>query len=276
MVFKRLFGFGKSAPEAAEEAATDGLLRASDVKVDERFGVDDPRSIGLLLRRMVEQRSMLEAALPGGGPGLLTAILEVDERSNRLLFDASPHASVERIVLAQPQIAFSARVDRVDVRFATGPFRKVEFEGMAAYQAPLPTQMRYLQRREFFRIEVPPGHAAYCQLLVPARQDSPPRDIRTRVFDISGGGLSLFVPPGSDDVLTGGERFSGCRLTLPEHPPIQVNLRVRRNFRIGRKQAISQTCAGCEYLDLAPSAQIVIQRYLMRLDRERIARDKRE
>lgn len=247
---------------------------APNIPVDSRFGVDDRDTIVLLLRRMVEQRAMLEASLPGGGPGLLTAVLDVDAKRNQMVLDASPHAAVERIILAQPSVSFSARVDRVDVRFSTGQLSKIEFERMPAYRTSIPQSMRYLQRREFFRIEVPAAHPAYCQVLVPASENHPPRDLRTRVYDISGGGLSLFVPPNEENVLTGGEHFSNCRLLLPESSPIIVSLRVRRNFRTSRRGAMSQTCAGCEYLNLMPAAQSVIQRYLMRLDRERIAREK--
>jgi len=250
------------------------MAESPNIAVDARFGVEDPEQIAHLLRRMVEQRSMLEASLPGSGPGLLSAVLDVDERRRQVVLDATPHAAVERIALAQPQLGFSARVDRVDVRFYTGPLVKIMFEGMPAYRAPLPESMRYLQRREFFRIEVPAAHPAYCQILVPADDDHPPRDLRTRVYDISAGGMSLFVPIGEDKVLTGGAHFGACRLMLPDANPILVGLRVRRNFRISRRGAISQTCAGCEYVDLMPAAQSVIQRYLMRLDRERIAREK--
>lgn len=252
------------------------MVESHDIRVDSQFGVDDRGTILLLLRRMIEQRSMLEAPVPGGGPGLLSVLLDIDERRNQVVIDASPHAHIERVLLAQPEVAFATRVDKVNVRFATGPLVKQSFEGMPAYRAPIPERLRYMQRREFFRIEVPPSHGASCQLMVPATANQPPHDIRTRVHDISGGGLSLVVPPGDDSILTGGARFAACKLSLPESNPIVVGLRVRRNFRVQRRGQLSLTCAGCEYLDLSPSAQSVIQRYLMRLDRERIARGIRD
>lgn len=250
------------------------MASSHDIRVDSQYGVDDRPTILLLLRRMIEQRSMLEAPVPGGGPGLLSVLLDIDERRGQLVLDASPHAHVERVVLAQPEIAFVTRVDKVNVRFSTGPLVKQTFEGMPAYRAPIPDSLRYMQRREFFRIEVPTSQGATCQIMVPATANQPPHDIRTRVFDISGGGLSLVVPPGDDGILTGGARFAACKLNLPESSPILVGLRVRRNFRVQRRGQLSITCAGCEYVDLAPNAQTVIQRYLMRLDRERIARER--
>lgn len=250
------------------------MVDVNDIQVDSRFGVQDRATVVLLLRRMIEQRSMLEADIPGANTGLLSAVLEVDDKRGTVTLDASPHASIERIALAQPELSFSARVDRVDVRFTVGPLSKIQFEGLPAYRAPLPKAMKYLQRREFFRIEVPGNHPAYCQVMVPATDDHPPREIRTRLNDISGGGVSLFVPPGTESVLTGGAHFPACRLLLPESAPVIVSLRVRRNFRINKRNALSQTCAGCEFLDLLPNAQSVVQRYLVRLDRERILRER--
>ena len=250
------------------------MASTEDIRTDGRFGVSDPETILVLLRRMVEQRSMLEAPLAGGRSGLLSVLLEVDEARGRLVLDASPHEHVERRVLEADSLTFATRVDKVNVRFDTGPFQKTRFEGMPAYLAPIPDALSYIQRREFFRIEVPVNHPAYCQVVSPATADSPPRDLRTRVHDISGGGVSLLVPIGAEDVLTPGAHFAACRLLLPEASPALVSLRVRRNFRVGRRGGPSQVCAGCEFEDLLPNAQTIVQRYLMRLDRERIARER--
>ncbi|MCK7594043.1 flagellar brake protein [Pseudomarimonas salicorniae] len=252
------------------------MASSDEIRVDGRFGVDDPDAIAVLLRRMIEQRSMLEAPLGEGGAGLLSVLLHFEEKRDQLIFDASPHAHVERRVLEAETLTFATRVDKVNVRFTTGPFEKIQFEGMAAYRAPVPDELKYIQRREYFRLEVPTTHAAYCQVVTPADADNPPRDFRTRIHDISGGGVSLLIPPGSESVLAQGMRFAACKLLLPESPPALVSLRVRRNFRISRRIGPSTTCAGCEYVDLLPNAQTTVQRYLMRLDRERIARVKGE
>lgn len=252
------------------------MLNSDDIELEGRFGVSQPQAILQLLRKMRDQRSMLEAPLPGPGTGLLSVLLDIDTRHDRLLLDASPHAHVERRVLEADSLDFATRVDKVNVRFSTGPFQKVQFEGMPAYSAPLPERMAYIQRREYFRIEVPTGHAAYCQVVAPADAENPPREFRTPIHDISGGGVSLLVPIGAEALLTPGERFAACKLLLPECPPALVSLRVRRSFRVNRRNGPSLVCAGCEFIDLLPNAQTTVQRYLMRLDRERIARDRGE
>lgn len=252
------------------------MASTNDIRLDSRFGVEDPDSIAVLLRRMIEQRSMLEAPLADGNSGLLTVLLDYDERRDQLLLDVSPHAPVERRVLESQTLTFATRVDKVNVRFTTGPFEKVSFEGMPAYRTPAPERLSYIQRREYFRIDVPTTHPSYCQVVAPADADNPPRDFRSRVHDVSGGGVSLLIPPGAEDVLTPGNHFAACKLLLPESAPALVSLRVRRNFRAPRRNGPAQTCAGCEFVDLLPIAQTIVQRYLMRLDRERISRERND
>jgi len=244
------------------------MAAPSNADPDDRFALGDQAQINTLLRRMIDQRSLIDAALPGNGPSLLTSILDVDEDDGQLVFDASADVGVESLALAQRSLKFSSRIDRVDIRFETGPLRRTSFEGLPAYQAPLPRKVTYLQRREFFRIEIPAAHPVNCQLLSTGDDTGPPRQIRTRVNDISAGGLSLVIPYGEEAALAPGARFATCQLMLPDNPPVLIGLRVRRLFRA------SKPCAGCEYLSLSTSAQTAIQRFMMRLERERIARER--
>lgn len=245
-----------------------------DADPDDRFALSDPLQIRTLLGRMVDQRSLIDAPLPGNGPSLLTSILEVDESRERLVLDTSPDPAVERLLLAQPSLQFSSRIDRVDIRFECGPLQRIEWERLPAYSAPIPATVRYMQRREYFRIAVPAAQPVYCQLGAHADADSPPRELRTRVHDISAGGLSLLVPMGEEASMAPGTLFATCRLLLPDSQPVMVGLRVRRLFRAGHRAAGSKGCAGCEYLKLSPAAETAIQRYMMRLERERIARER--
>lgn len=235
------------------------------------YEVVDPRVVANLLERMATQRVLLNAALPGGGT-LLSAVLHVDAAKKFIVLDATQDPAAERLALGQPELRFTGRVDRVDSRFVTGPLQRVAWEGYSAYRAPLPKSLRYMQRREYFRVDIPYGHHAVCQLLVGADENSPSRELRARVYDISAGGLSLLIPQGEEGVLALGTRFNTCRLTLPESNPAIVSVRVRRKFRSAGRGG--QSCAGCEFVDLMPAAENIIQRYLMRLERERVARSR--
>lgn len=250
------------------------MAAPTDADQDDRFALRDEAQIVALLQRMIDQRSLLDAPLPGSGPSLLTSVLAVDVDRDRLILDACRDANVERLALAQPQLAFSSRIDRVDVRFDGGPLQRTDWERLPAYAMSIPATVRHMQRREFFRIDVPVAHPIVCQLAVPADAQNPSREIRARVNDVSAGGLSLIVPPGLENTLQPGMRFATCRLALPDSAPVLLSLRIRRLFRAGSRGGSARSCAGCEFVDLSPSAETAIQRYMMKLERERIARER--
>jgi flagellar brake protein len=250
------------------------MASPSDTGQDDRFVIRDEHQIRTLLKRMIDQRSLIDAPLPGAGPSLLTSVLEVDEGRDRLVLDASPDPAIERLALLQRELNFASRIDRVDIRFSTGPLGRITWERLPAYTAPIPEQVRYMQRREYFRLDIPVAQPVTCRVLVPADDDVTPHEIRTRVNDISMGGLSLVIPFGEETSMTPGARFGTCRLLLPDSQPVTISLRIRRLFRAGHRSGISKGCAGCEYIDLSPAAETAIQRYLMRLERERISRER--
>lgn len=248
------------------------MVSPSDTDPDDRFTISDEQQIRTLLKRMIEQRSLVDAPLPGSGPSLLTSVLAIER--DRLVLDASPDPAIERLALAQQELAFSSRIDRVDIRFSSGPLQRASWERLPAYTTDIPDSVRYMQRREYFRLAIPAAQPVTCQVLVPADEDMPPHEFRTRVNDISIGGLSLVIPFGEEAAMAPGARFGTCRLLLPETPPVTISLRVRRLFRAGHRSGASKGCAGCEYVDLPSAAETAIQRYMMRLERERIARER--
>jgi flagellar brake protein len=247
-----------------------------DADQDDRFRLSDPQQIRSLLKRMIDQRSLIDVALPGNGPSLLTSVLAIDDDDDELVLDASPDPGIERLALAQDELPFSSRIDRVDIRFETGPLERVTWDRLPAYTAPLPESVRYMQRREYFRIDIPLAHPVTCHVLVPGDNEVRRHEFRTRINDISVGGLSMVIPPGEENAVVPGARFGICRLALPEAEPVLIGLRVRRLFRAGHRSGVSRSCAGCEFVDLSAGAETAVQRFMMRLERERIARERGE
>jgi flagellar brake protein len=251
------------------------MASPQDADQDERFLLSDPHEIRTLLKRMIDQRSLIDAALPGHGPSLLTSVLAIHD-DDELILDASPDPGIERRALAEDELGFASRIDRIGIRFRTGPLQRVTWDRLPAYTAPLPQSVRYMQRREYFRLDIPLAHPVSCHVLVPSGDDVVRHEFRARVNDISVGGLSMVIPPGEELAVTPGARFGICRLQLPDNPPVLIGLQVRRLFRAGARSGVSRSCAGCEFVDISPAAETAIQRFMMKLERERIARERGE
>ena len=52
------------------------MAATTDADPDDRFALGDQAQINTLLKRMIDQRSLIDAAVPGNGPSLLTSILD--------------------------------------------------------------------------------------------------------------------------------------------------------------------------------------------------------
>ena len=97
--------------------------------------------------------------------------------------------------------------------------------------------------------------------------------VEADVVDISGGGLAVTVPPNGVPFEPDME-FADCRLMLPEVGPIATTLRVRNLFRITNRDGSVVLRAGCEFMNLPASMASTIQRYILRTERERNARER--
>ncbi|MGN6513327.1 MAG: flagellar brake protein, partial [Lysobacteraceae bacterium] len=168
--------------------------------------------------------------------------------------------------LNAPQLRFEGSIERVALRFACGPAQLDEHDGRPALLLPVPQRLLHLQRREFMRREPPVG-ALTCRFPSAERAG---QWVDATIRDIGGGGLAIL---GTREQIhfTVGDVVGGCRITLPELGDVVVDLRVRHVVeRQHRGRDLAQ--AGCEFVDLDAASQRKLFRYLMQLDREKLAR----
>ncbi|MBL7650354.1 MAG: PilZ domain-containing protein, partial [Candidatus Hydrogenedentes bacterium] len=95
--------------------------------------------------------------------------------------------------------------------------------------------------------------------------------VNATVLDISGGGLAVMVPPDGTPFEPDRE-FRNCRINLPEVGTIETQMRVRSVFRISGKNGKPMLRAGCQFVQLPDSQVSMIQRFILRVERERNTR----
>lgn len=231
----------------------------------EKFLLHDPAAVRARLQQLIDARATLNARDDGGVHGMVTALLALDGAA--LLVDAPRSLDVQTALLACGRVHFEGALDRVTLRFASGPARTTLHAGRPALAVPVPTQLLHLQRRESMRRE-PPAGALRC--IVPVIEGDAVRHVDATIRDIGGGGLAVLVPE-DGVVLAVGDLLRGCHLELPEGPPLEVALRVQHVQQpVLRGRAVLQ--AGCQFVDLPPDAQERLFRYVMQLDREQAMR----
>lgn len=252
-----------SSPELPEPESEPLTLDEADY---DKCMLYDAPSIRAQLQQLIDKRCTLSATSDAGGVNMTTVPLAIE--GDTLWLDAPPTGYTLHRVLQCERLSLVGAIDKVTLRFSSGPPLLSVHGGHPALALPLPDRLLHLQRREIMRRE-PPAGALHC--LVPGRgraQGAPP--ITTSIRDIGGGGLAVLV---ADDalVLATGDLLPGCVIDLPGLGPVEVTLRVC-HVRHVHQRGKDVLQAGCQFIDLPAATQAKLFRYLMQLDREQLAR----
>lgn len=231
-----------------------------------RYTVYSPIEIGAILRAMVGSRGLVTVHFDGGRRFLLTALLEADTELGRLLFDPGAEPSANRNLLDSDRALFVGAHDGVRVQFSVAPVQGATWDGAPALAAPLPTELLKLQRRESFRIVLGPLSKAVCRIPVPGRA------VDLLVADLSIGGLcAIGEMPAT---AASGDCYPGATLLIPDLPPLGVELELRGLLPQPSVRGSVRMRYGFRFRHLPEGGEKAIQRYILRVERERRNRER--
>ena len=118
----------------------------------------------------------------------------------------------------------------------------------------LKERRKYLRIKAAIPVELMPEEAAAAT--------------HAQTADISVGGLCLLGEP-SGVPLEAGQSLPGCRIVLPDMGTVTTDLVVRNSYTVTLKNGAKSRRTGCEFSRLGSQQEAMIQRYIMKLDRER-------
>lgn len=225
-----------------------------------------------VLRSAMQKKCMLTAYFDGGRSFFLTSLLAISDDGNWLYFDVSNDAAINKAALAATKVMFTTMVDRVKVQFSVAGLQEVPAGSRKAFACQLPETLLRLQRREHFRLSTPIATPVKCDLLA-AKPDGSAIMLALNLLDISGGGVGMMVPDEHAPLLQVGNTYAGCKINLPEEGMITTGLCVRNAFPVTTKTGNHYIRVGCEFVDLPGTSLNAVQRYIIRIERERKARE---
>lgn len=244
------------------------LMQADDYS---KYLLHSKKEIVFILRAMRDKGSLITVYFNQGNDFFLTTLLSVSADSNAMLLDPGSNAEMNGKALASEKLIFIATHEKVKIQFTARRLTRTEFEGREAFRAAIPDELLRLQRREFYRLTAPIAHPLRCSIPVKLA-DGTQSIIESTVVDISGGGLGVLVPPEGVEFET-DHLFENCRLELPEVGTVLATLRVRNVFEFTLRSGVKSKRSGCEFVDLPGHMLTLIQRYIIRVERERKARE---
>lgn len=219
-----------------------------------------------VLRAIMQKTTLVTAHFNQGKDFILTSIVEIDTDRDEVILDYGANEAMNHKVLDAPKITFVTFQDKVKVQFGADRIAKTRHGGRDAFTIPLPAELLKLQRREYYRLETPITNPLKCVVSLP---DGKRLDLV--IADISVGGLSIVNPP-AEAPLKRGDLFLGCRIALPDTGVVTASIEVRNAYQLTLKNGTTATRVGCRFVDMPPSMQAMIQRYILKLDRERRAK----
>lgn len=228
-----------------------------------QYLLNQPREIAFVLRQIAAHRAMTTAYFGNTRDFLLTTVIEVSADNRHVFLDLGADEEFNARALKEEHLLCATQLEKVKIQFPLKNMERTEHDGFPAMRAPLPATLLRLQRREYYRLATPSIDSLNCQIPLPGG-----RKINARVLDISGGGVAIIAPPEGND-LELDKVFDNCRLDLPDSGPIIVSIQIRNLFRMKTRGGQEALRAGCQLLNLPANAANMIQRYILKVERER-------
>jgi flagellar brake protein len=231
---------------------------------DSRFLVTNRLEIVRVLRGLAQRNELVSAFFDGGKDLLLTSVLHVDADDDKTVLDCGSNEALNQRILLADKIVFVTSLDRVKVQFTSHGIVRGSYENRPAFEIPIPTQVLQLQRREYYRLTTPLLNPLTCAVTLRSGvvQEFP-------IVDISAGGIGMILS-NSELKLEVGATYPGCRINLPGIGTLELTLGIQSLFEVTLKNGSKSFRSGCQFINLHPSMESLIQRYLIKLERERI------
>jgi flagellar brake protein len=239
---------------------------------EEKYLLRTTREIGLVLQSLIDKRTLISAYISPRNHTFPTALISVSPEEGTLLIDGSANDAINRSITQAHHLTCVSQLDRIHVQFRLTGLSPTLADGKIAFRADVPDRVLKLQRREFYRLQTSVTEPVTCS--IPTAQPGAESEYTDlRVLDISGGGIAVVVPHGHP-LFKPYRELDDCLLRLPDVDPILVQLSVRNLFRQLNQNGTETWRAGCQFTSLPRGADVLIQRYIFRLDRQRSARER--
>ena len=228
------------------------------------FRIDAPMAVRGILRdiaRHGERVALYYGAREGGV--IVTVILDME--AGGFWFDATRDAEVNQRIVESPEKFFVSAHLQAKIQFPVKQLELQRREDTNQFYLSFPEYLTRLQRRDFFRLYLPPG-LLKCQV----EPDIGQEPLRFAVRDISEGGVALYSERAEDSPLKPGDQIQDCRLILEDGSEIVFDIQVRHSALTRMPSGEELTLIGCRFITLSSRVAMQLQRYITRRQREQL------
>ncbi|MFZ6753137.1 flagellar brake protein [Undibacterium sp. Dicai25W] len=233
------------------------------------YQVDSRREIISLLKGLRDSNQLISMLIHSGSEVFITSILDIDEENNLMIVDSAPGKLANQRIVEAPRVSFEGLLDKIGIQFSSANLELIDFENRPALQFAIPPNLIRLQRREYYRINTP--LSTPIKVSMPVDIDGKIEIIKFSLVDISCGGVAILDEKKVLDC-SAGKTFEHCKLDLPTVGLVDITLQIRNHQELVLLNGKSNRRIGCQFINLSNSVLSNIQRYIMKLERERNAK----
>jgi len=191
---------------------------------------------------------------------MLSTVVDVLTDRNLLVLDYGGNEEMNQKLLKHNRAIVKTDYDGIQAQFTIKDIRKARLQGKSSFACPLPEDVLWVQRREYYRVRIPLSEVVTCELIHGDnnRTEYP-------VLDISTGGIALFDK--NDELeLEPGNTFHNCKLTLGDHSTAFINLEIRNHILKNPNDPDEGTRCGCAFLNLSGDFEVNVQKFINLVD----------
>lgn len=235
------------------------------------FFIHNRRQIIHNLSILIKNKCLLSVRFRAGKEFFLTAILEINETNDTIIFDYGPKEALNQQLLKAAKITFEADFAGIKSSFKGSGLKQILYNGEPAFIMPIPETIFWMQRREYFRIKSPRSKSSYCQLILKDQGS-----VNLMLYDISLTGFSVLNSSAEiSNLLTPGTQFEQAKLVLKGAGEDTISFKVCTKLVMNPDKiaALKIQKIGCLFTRIAPLFESTVQRYINQLQRESIQKN---
>ena len=229
---------------------------------NEKYQLTSAKEIKFVLRTLAAKRSRVALYYGDTNDCFLTTILGVDDTG--IWLEQSSNSSDNQLISESNKLVFVTSHLQIKIQFTTNQVHSTIYENCAAFYLPLPDSLYRLQRREYYRLEMPTQYLLHC--MIPAATPNVKQLNEFTIMDISCGGVRLICAE-TDTEIAVGKTYVNCLIDLPEVGKISGTIVVKNLFLFSMASGHTQKHAGCEFKNLDGASTLLLQRYVMNMQR---------
>lgn len=238
----------------------------------ESFAKRNTLAILSVLRDLKKNQTLVMVSHARGQ--FISKILDVDPDNHQFLFDLGSSDYENGLAMEADSLSFVAEPTGAKVEFSCSKVRQVTFEGLPTFTCDIPPVLYFIQRREYFRVNVPWLPDYHCSGTLPDATE-----FAYRVRDISLGGLGLEIDGITPPEITSGSVLKDSMIQLAELGTFKVDLEylgaMARKSVSNKGETVSTQRLSFKFPHLSPAQERDLQRAIFELEKQQHMKAKR-